>query len=111
MNNRFPFDTMNPIGFLVAVFIQYIAMINCMVAVKCTTIFFYGTCSMLFPLADDIKCTLKTINHIAKRKKKRSEVADQFSKFVQFHTKSLQLSQFMNKVLTYSKLFVIDGIK
>lgn len=47
---------------------------------------------MMFPLAKDIKCNLKTINRDAKRKKNRSNIVNQLSKFVRFHSRMIELS-------------------
>lgn len=91
-NQRFPFDTKNPTGFPVGIAIQYIQAICPMVAVKCFTICGFGTCALLFPLTKDIKNALEAINANAKRKKTRSKIVKQFAQFIQFHSKSIQLS-------------------
>lgn len=67
-------------------------MTTVMVAVKCLVFFGIGTCSMLFSLINDIKCDLKVINENARHKKNRSKISNQFSQFVQFHSKLIQLS-------------------
>lgn len=91
---RFPFDTKNLIGYLVAIFIQYILLFNVMVSLKCLAIFGIGTCFMLFPLTKDIKNDLKAINRNARHKKKRLKTIDQLTQFVQFHSKLMQLSKY-----------------
>lgn len=63
-----------------------------MTAVTCLAIFGLGTCSMLFQLTNDMKNNLKTINDNAQRKRNRSKIVIQFSHFVQFHSKLIQLS-------------------
>lgn len=63
-----------------------------MVIVKCLAICGFGTFSMLFPLTDDLKNDLKMINENAKRRRNRSKIVNQFSQFVPFHSKLVQLS-------------------
>lgn len=46
---------------------------------------------MLFPLAKDIKHSLKAINDNVKRKTNRPQIAGQISQFVRFHSKLIQL--------------------
>lgn len=93
INWRLPFDTKNPIGYFIAVFIQYIHVISVMVTVETLMIFCAGTSFMMFPLTKDIKNNLKTINHYAKYKKHRPKIIDQLSHFIKFHSKSIQLSE------------------
>lgn len=91
----FPFDTKNPKGFLMAAFIQYILLINVLLAGKCLVIFVFGTCLMLFPLAKDVKHHLQAINDNTKCKRNRSRIIKEFSQFAQLHSKSIQLSHEM----------------
>lgn len=64
-----------------------------MVACECFLMCAFGTCAMLFPLTKDMKNDLEAININAKRKRTRSNIVSQFSQFVQFHSKLIQLSQ------------------
>lgn len=89
---RLPFDTKNPIGFIVAGLIQYVFGISLMITIECLAIIVFGTYFMLFPLTKDIKRNLKMINFNAKRRKSRLKIGNRFSQFVQFHSKLLQLS-------------------
>lgn len=63
-----------------------------MTAFKCLVIFGIGTCPMLFQLTNDMKNNLETININAKRKNSQSKIVKQFSQFIQFHSKLIQLS-------------------
>lgn len=89
---RLPFDWKTPSGFLIALSIQSILSICVMVTLECLAIFGLGTCLMLFPLTKDMKNNLRTISHDARRKKNRSKIIKQFSQFIQFHSKLIQLS-------------------
>lgn len=90
---RLPFDIKNPMGFSVAVFIQFTFVFTIMVTVKCVAIFGFGICSMLFPLIDDMKNNLRSINGNTAFKTSRSRIRNKFSHLVQFHSKLIQLSQ------------------
>lgn len=89
---RFPFDTKTPIGFSVAIFMDYILYVGIMITVECLMIFGIGTCSMLFPLTNDMKCDLKSCGVKSKCKKNRSKIVKQFAQFIRFHSKLIQLS-------------------
>lgn len=93
----FPFDTKNPKGFLTAVFIQYIFLINILLAVKCLVVFVFATCLMLFSLAKDVKHNFQAINNNAKCEKDRAQIVNEFSQFAQLHSKSMQLSPKISK--------------
>lgn len=99
INQRFPFDTKNPVGFSVAIVIQYIQSICSMVATDCFTVCVFGTSALIFPLTKDMKNDLEAININAKRKRTRSKIVSQFAQFVQFHAKLIQLSQIDTFVL------------
>lgn len=95
INPRFPFDTKNPIGYLIAVFMEYIFDLSILVSAKCLAIYLFGTFFMLFPLVNDIKYCLKTINYNARHKKERPKISNQFFQFVQYHSKLKQLSHIL----------------
>lgn len=90
---RFPFETTTPIPYLFAMMVQYILVSNVMVTITCLALFGVGTCLMLFPLANDVKCSLRAIKHNAKLKRNRSKSVTQLSQFVEFHSKLIQLSK------------------
>lgn len=92
---RLPFEANTPIRYFIAVTIYYVLLMNTLVALKCLTTFGFGTCSMLFPLTNDLKSNLKTMNDNARRRKYRSKITKQLSRFIQFHCKLLQLSLFV----------------
>lgn len=89
---RFPFNSKNPIGFLFALAIQYIMLLN---------IFYFGSCLMctgigcyLFGslLANDIKGYLYSINQSIKDGRHSIQIFKQLSKFFRFHSDTKQLS-------------------
>lgn len=90
--DRLPFETRTPFRYLIAVFVQYTLVMNVVVIFKCLTTFGFGTCSMLFPLSNDMKNNLKAINNNAKPKRNRWKIANQFSQFVRFHSQLIQFS-------------------
>lgn len=96
IHERLSFDAENLIGYSVAMTAQYIFVFNAMITLKCLALFGAGTCFMLFPLAKDIKCSLKSINDNARHKIKRTKIVTQLSQFVEFHSKLLQLSHRVN---------------
>lgn len=78
-----------------AMFVQYIFLLNTMVSIKCLAIFGVGTCFMLFPLARDVKHNLRAINQAAKMNKnqnKRPKIVEELAQFVGFHSRLFQLS-------------------
>lgn len=88
---RFPFDTKNLCGYLVGSGVQYIFVFNSMITMECLATFCVGTCFIVFPLANDTKHSLKTINFNAKYKKNHSNIVIQLYQFVRFHAKLIRL--------------------
>lgn len=63
-----------------------------MVILKCMAMIGIAIFSMLFSLANDIKCDLNIINLCSKIKRKRSKMVKKLPQFLQFHSDTLQLS-------------------
>lgn len=89
---RYPFNTKNPLGFIVAIVIEYVFVVNLMIIPKC----FYTTgitaLPMLFSLASDIKSDLNAIQQSLSYKRKRSKMGKPLSQFIQFYSDARQLS-------------------
>lgn len=95
----------NPIGFFLALIIQYTYMLNVMVTIKCFYVIEFATLSMLFPLTDDIKRDFNAIQQLLKNSKKRSKVVKPLTQFVQFHSNTRQLSILNNLKKFHNKIF------
>lgn len=89
---RIPFNTKHPIGFSVAIVIQFVLIRNVMILLYCFLLIGIATLPMLFPLTDDIKCDMKTIQKSLKNKRKRSKIIESLSQFVQSHADARQLN-------------------
>lgn len=87
-----PFDEHSSNGYVLAIFMEYLFAISILAILKCFLIFGIGTCSMLFPMAKDIKYNLQSVSDNVKRKGYRSKVGREFTHFVQFHCELIQLS-------------------
>lgn len=89
---RYPFDWKNPIGYFVAVTFQYISAVYLFTFTNC--LIFFGIGSFIFEhsATNDLKNDLKSSNGIVKIKRKRAQVLDRVSDFIQFYSKLKQLS-------------------
>lgn len=89
---RFPFNTNNPIGFLIACGIQYVFIFNLAVATMGIMVIAITPNLILTSIAEDMKSNLDTLNRSAKSKQNADEFIQQFIKFIQFHSNAKQLS-------------------
>lgn len=91
-SNRFPFDTKNPVGYLIAAILQIIAMsyqacyLACLLALAVGAVLFAST------LMADVTCDINAINDDLRSKKLKSYVSQKFSVLIQFHSDGKQLS-------------------
>lgn len=93
--HRFPFNYRNPIGYLFAFALQYIALMNLFFYVCCMACIGIGFFMFIISIAKDIKNNLKSINEQLTKsmaEDKISEISKQFSKTIQFHADAKQLS-------------------
>lgn len=89
---RLPFDWQNPMGFSIAIALQFIFIFNAAFAGICFAVFSIGMCLILIFATDDIKNGLKSLNQSVKNKQKRTKIWNQFTQIIQFHSKTKQLS-------------------
>lgn len=92
---RFPFDYRNPIGYLFAFFLQYIALLNLFFYVCCMACIGIGFFMFIISITKDIKNNLRSINEHLKKsmsEHEKSEISTQFLDTIQFHAVAKQLS-------------------
>lgn len=94
----FPLDTKTPIGYLLGAATQYIFILNTMIILKSIAMIGFAALSMLFSLANDIKCDLDIINLCSKFKRERSKMVKKLPQFIQFHSDTIQLSCNMKQI-------------
>lgn len=89
MVRRFPFDTKSPIGYALAVVIEYIFDVYMLIIIKCIAIIGLATLPMLFLLVNDVIRELNTIVAMS-----RLHAGEKLSQFIQIHSDTVQLSFF-----------------
>lgn len=89
---RFPFDTKTPIGYLVAITIEYLFIVDIMVIIESFIMIGIAILPVLFLLVNDIIGDWNTINMVLKFKRKRSQIVKQLPRIIQFHSDAIQLS-------------------
>lgn len=90
---RFPFDTKKPIGYVIAVILQYISSRFGLMFAATLIGFGIGTYLFTLTLVNDVKCCLKTVHKSAKTKDRRVTLMH-FSNFFQFYSDARQLNKF-----------------
>lgn len=89
---RFPFDWRNPIGYVAAITVQYVALLYDFYFIGIVLAFVVGT--FLF-IRQSNNCTVEMLHVIIdlnKTKEKRSQFFGEFSKFIRLHSANKQLS-------------------
>lgn len=108
---RFPFDTKTPFRFSVAMAIQYFIALSLMIVLNCFYMVGVATLPVLFPLTDDIKWNLDSIQRSLRNKRERKRMVKPLAHFVQFHSNTTQLgSRFLStkeSVKSHSARFLI----
>lgn len=93
---RFPFDWKNPLGYLVAVYLQH-AMIKYMfILISLLTSLGSGAFMFCLTALDDITDCLKSVNGYAKTKGKQSKAIERIAQYIQLHSDIKQLSKPIN---------------
>lgn len=72
--------------------IQYLIALSLMIVLNCFYMIGIATLPMLFPLTDDIKCNLDSIQQSLRDKRKRKKMVEPLAQFVQFHSNTTQFS-------------------
>lgn len=102
-NSRFPFDTQQPIGYVLAVILQFFMLRYILLFSASLLSMVVGFFFMTISLTKDIENELRLINDCAKIKNHRSKAMKQLCKFIEFHSTLKQLSNF----LAVSLMFII----
>lgn len=93
LNIRYPFDWKNPIGYLMALFYEFLIEFLLIYGAMALLNFSIGVYLLLISLSEDIKCDLCSFNESA-RQSDDSNTVTQFSKLIHYHSKVIQLSDF-----------------
>lgn len=91
--NRFPFPWKNPYGFFIAVAIQYIMLTGVLMMASCVLTLSTGFFSLVLTMAKVIKQSLRSINRNSKKKKNRTAISNQITRFIRYHSMVKQLSR------------------
>lgn len=97
-NTRFPFDTKNLVGYLIAVIVEYLSAVNIEFFVMCVMIITNGPCLILISITKDMICSLRSLDKTASMKKKTEanqpgNIILQFNDFIQFHAEAKRSSE------------------
>lgn len=91
---RFPFDTNNLIGYLIAVIAEYFFTLNLELFIMSIMIIAIGSCVILISLAKDMQCGLNALNDSAMETEDESEdKAQLLNELIEFHANAKQLSE------------------
>lgn len=88
---RFPFDVENPVGYTMAVCVEFVFTVNIELFTTCVMLVAIGPCLILMSMASDLRYSLYTLNRSARAHAKPSEVTQQFNHLIDFHSKAKQL--------------------
>lgn len=94
-SSRFPFDTNNPIGYLLAVVLQYYLTKNIILFVATVISSLVGNFFIGKAFANDMTNDLKLINDSVKVKTNRMQAIKQLCEFIEFHSTVKELSNFV----------------
>lgn len=89
---RFPFDIKSPVGFSVAIIIEYAFVANLMIVPECFYTIGTTALPMLFSLANDIQYELNKIQRSLSYRRRRSKMVKPLTQFIRFHSDVRQLS-------------------
>lgn len=89
---RFPFDTNNLTGYLIAVIAEYFFTLNLELFIMCIMIIAIGSCLILISLTKDMKCGLNALNESAVETESESQI-QLFNELIEFHSNAKQLSE------------------
>lgn len=91
---RFPFHTNNPLGYSIAVIIEYVAIGYEFFIVACTLALGIGTCWFAISITKEIKRIRHSINDAAQANQNQSnELKILFSEYIHVHSSIKQLSK------------------
>lgn len=91
-NDRFPFDSKTPIGYMAAFILECIVFWHNFWLALCLVCFGIGSFLYALPLAEFLQNNLYHINENAKSKQNKSIAANDLSDFIELNTTGKQLS-------------------
>lgn len=97
VQQRFPFNWQDPIGFLVAAVIEYIEVIYSFALVACMLSLGIGSFIISVSQTSDAKNNLKAINEGAKTNESRLRIWKQLGDYIQFHSSVKKFSRTFSK--------------
>lgn len=89
---RFPFDVKNPIGYTMAVILEYLLAFNVDLFAMCIMVIAIGSSVTLISVTQDLNVSLKNLDKSAMMKDSPLEIVQQFNEFIRFHSNAKQLS-------------------
>lgn len=89
---RMPYETRAPLGFTVAILMQYVFIVDIMTIVECFVLIGVSTLPIIFSMTNDIVTELNNIDMCLRYKKLRLKMTKLFVKLIQFHSDTIQLS-------------------
>lgn len=98
---RTPFDWRNPIGYLVAVTMQYVMIMYLLSTVGCALVFAIASYLFSIAMSKSIKLNLCSINRKAGDEIHRMRLMEQLVEFIEYHSRVKQLS-IQNKQIEHS---------
>lgn len=102
---RFPFDSNNAIGYLIAVILEYVFASYEYFVIACTLALGIGAFWVAMSLTKEIKRIVHSINHKTKAKMSQShELMHLFLEFVDAHAAVKQLSIYINLSMKYVRM-------
>lgn len=84
--SRYPFNWKNPLGYLFAINVQYIAAIYCFTFTSCLILFGIGAFLVEVTMIADIKVDLKLIDEDALARTDRRMVLNRLGDFIRNHS-------------------------
>lgn len=94
---RFPFDSKNPFGFLVAIAIQYVMFSRGELVGACALVLAIGSYLYSMAITKSIKACLFAIMRNVKYQNNRTHLFKQFVEFIKLHSGAQQLSNGINR--------------
>lgn len=91
--SRFPFDWKNPIGYLIAVTLQYIMIMYMFFVISSMLSLGIGAFMFSVKAVDDVKMCMKSVNECAIVKGKQSKAFKRIAGYIQLHAYLKQLSE------------------
>lgn len=92
-HKRFPFDSKNPIGYLIAVSVQAQVILVQLRHIQCFLTLGFAGLLFAFSIVEDIKDNLNEFNKMAKtRRSQSSKTMEQLTKIICYHINLRELS-------------------